>query len=137
MNRRVWTGVVAGVLAATVLLSVGLGAYRAGQDHEVVTRTVGDGQVVRVIDGHGWGYGPGPGFFLIPLLGIVLVVLLLRGRRGYGGWHGPYGGGPPWAQEGREAAFQEWHRRAHEDGAPGTSAAAGPPSRGAGAPDER
>ena len=117
MSRRVWTGIAGGSLAALVLISVALGAYRAGQHHEVVTRTVTDGQVVRVVDG-GW-YGPGPGFFLIPLLGIVLVVLLVRGRRPwYGGWNRPYGpGAGPWAGEGggAETAFREWHRRAHED----------------------
>ena len=59
MSRRVWTGIAGGSLAALVLISVALGAYRAGQHHEVVTRTVTDGQVVRVVDG-GW-YGPGAG----------------------------------------------------------------------------
>ena len=53
----------------------------------------GDGEVVRVVDGGGhWGYGPGPGFFLFPLLGIGLVVLLVgRGRRG---GYGPGGAAP-------------------------------------------
>jgi hypothetical protein len=108
MSRRAWTGVVAGLLAASVLLAVGIGAYRAGQDHEIVTRTVTDGgEVVRVV-GHGWGYGPGPGVFLFPLLGILLVVLLFRGLRGGPvGWGGPggWGGG---------GGFDDWHRRAHE-----------------------
>ena len=47
MNRKVWSGILAGVLAATVILGV------AGQQNEVVTRTVGDGEVVRVVGGHG------------------------------------------------------------------------------------
>ena len=98
-NRRVLTGVLAGVLAAGLLISVAFGAYRAGERREVVTRVAGDGEVVRVIDGgHHWGYGPGPGFFLFPLLGIGLVVLLVgRGRRGgYGrGWCGPGPGAGP------------------------------------------
>ena len=119
MNRRVWTGVVAGLLAASVLLAVGIGAYQAGQDRTVVTRTVGDGSdgvttgdgtVVRVV-GHGWGYGPGPGFFLFPLFGILLVFLLIRGFRG--GWGGPgrWGGPGGW---GPHPGFEEWHRQAHE-----------------------
>jgi hypothetical protein len=127
MNRRVWTGAVAGVLAAMVVLAVGVGAYRAGQDHEVVTRTVGDGQVVRVVD-HGWGYGPGPGFFLFPVFGILLVVLLVRGfRRGHG-WYGPSGPGygpGPWAHGGPPPAFEEWHRRAHESQPPSTASGIG------------
>jgi hypothetical protein len=137
MNRRVWTGVIAGVLAAVVLLTVGIGSYRAGQDDEVVTRTVGDGEVVRVVD-HGRHFFPG--FFLFPLLLILLAVVLVRGGRrhwhgyghGYGnggpGWgpgpgYGPgpgWRGGPGWGPEGvegpggPEASWQDWHRRQHE-----------------------
>ena len=120
MNRRVWTGIAAGVLAATVLLGVAGTAYRAGQRHDVVTRTTGEGEVVRVVGGHGWGYGPGPGFFLLPLA-VVGLVLLARGRRGpgWGGGHPPFG--PP------EQAFRDWHRRAHEEQEPARSAAATTP----------
>ena len=111
MNRRMWTGILAGVLAATVLLGVAGAAYQAGQRHEVVTRTVGDGEVVRVVGGYGWGYGPGwghGGFFLFPLLLTVLVVLLLvRAFRGGYGYRGPGGGGC------RSDRFEEQHRRAH------------------------
>jgi hypothetical protein len=110
MSKRIWAGVIAGVLSAMVLLSVGLAAYRAGERQEVITSTVPDGQVVRVIDGGwGWGHGPGPLFFLFPLLGIALVLLLVRGGRGWGGgWRSgaACGGAPP--------AFEDWHRRAHE-----------------------
>ncbi|HMG44042.1 MAG TPA: hypothetical protein VK611_22105 [Acidimicrobiales bacterium] len=108
MNRRVWTGVVAGLLAAAVLLTVGVGAYRAGQDDEVtqvVTERSEGGEVVRVVRDGDWGnhWGPGPGFFLFPLLIIGLVVLFARGGRrhwhGYGHGYGhDYGRGygPPW-----------------------------------------
>jgi hypothetical protein len=122
MNRRIWTGVFAGVLAASVLLSVGLGAYRAGQHHEVVTRVAGDGEVVRVVDGDGWRHGPGPGFLLFPLVGIGLIVLLVgrhRGAHGYGGYGGGWcGPGPgagwgPESREARESRIEDWHRRAH------------------------
>ncbi len=114
-NRRVWAGVAAGVLAALVVVSVAVGAFQAGQrDSEPVAQVVGDGgEVVRVVGGHGWGYGPGPGFFLLPLLGIALVVLLLRGRGGPGGWY--RGCGPGGGYGGRDEAMQDWHRRAHRD----------------------
>src|SRR5688500_5485992 len=95
MERRVWTGVVAGVLAAALLLTVGFGAFRAGQDDEQLTRVVetSEGEVVRVVgDGHHWG--PGPGFFLFPLLIVLLVVLVAKGRAHR--WHGPGGYGPGW-----------------------------------------
>lgn len=121
-NRRVLTGVLAGVLAAGLLISVAFGAYRAGERRDVVTRVAGDGEVVRVIDNGGhWGYGPGPGFFLFPLLGIGLVVLLVgRGRRGgYGpGWCGPGPGNGP------QSRMEDWHRRAHEE----PSSASAPPT---------
>ena len=133
MNRRVWTGVVAGLLAAAVLLTVGIGSYRAGQDDEVVTRTVSDGEVVRVVGHDGWGFFPG--FFLFPLLVIGLIVLVARGRRGHG-WYGPgayggYGPGPcgPGGYD-RETRMREWHRRMHEGEGPageGETPAGGPP----------
>ncbi len=103
MNRRVWTGILAGVLAATVLIGVAGIAYNAGHRAEVVTRTVSDGEVVRVVGGYGygWGHGPGGGFFLFPLLTVLLVFLLIRAVRGgrWGGGHGDW--------------FEERHRRAH------------------------
>ena len=119
MNKKVWTGILAGVLAATVLLGVAGAAYQVGRSQEVVTRTVGDGEVVRVVGGYGWGHGHGPGgFFLFPLLLTALVVFLVvrafRGPR----WGGAYGGcGPD-----PDARFEERHRRAH--GAPGEPAEA-------------
>ena len=108
MNRRMWTGILAGVLAATVLLGVAGAAYDAGRRTEVVTRTVGDGEVVRVVGGYGWGHGPGGGFFVFPLLLTILVgFLLVRAFRG-GRWGGAFGCGPD-----RDFRFEERHRRAH------------------------
>jgi hypothetical protein len=132
VNRRVWTGVVAGVLAAALLLTVGIGAYRAGQDDDAVTRVVsdGDGEVVRVVRDHDWG--PGPGFFLFPLLIILVIFLLARRSWGWGGgWRGPYSYGPPGraygpcGAGGPEESFEDWHRRQHEEREP--SERSGPP----------
>ena len=114
MNRRVWTGILAGVLAATVVIGVAGVAYNAGQRSEVVTRTVGDGEVVRVVGGYGygWGHGPGGGFFLFPLLlTVLLVFLLVRAFRGPR-WGGGYGGYASCGPE-RDGGFEEQHRRAH------------------------
>jgi len=142
MYRRVWAGVAAGVLAALVLLTVGFGAYQAGRDDrsdDVTTEIVrensesGDGQVVHVVhDNDGRRWGPGPGFFLFPLLIIFLVFALARGRwhRHYGHW-GPghyrpgYWGGDP------ESHLEDWHRRQHEGDSgsdPGTDPEATTPS---------
>jgi hypothetical protein len=138
VNRRAWTGVIAGVVAAFLLLGVASTAYEIGQRHEVVTRTVGNGEVVRVV-GDGWGgYGHGGfgfGFFLFPLLLIFLVFLAFRGRRGwYGGgpgryWGGGYGPCGPGSGAGVAGTFEERHRRAHEEG---TSPVAAPGPTGPG-----
>lgn len=137
MNRRLLTGVVAGVLAAAVLLTVGFGAYQAGRDDQVVTQVVDEGdpeqatEVVRVVDDD--HFGPRPGFFLFPLFILLIVVLLWRpwGRWRHHRWHGPPHGppygphgqyyGPPGSGEGygpppgeRAAWLDDWHRRAHQ-----------------------
>lgn len=113
MNRRVWTGVVAGVLAALVLLGVASAAYEVGQRHEVVRQTIGNGEAVRVV-GDGWGYGHAGGgffFFLFPLLILFLLFLAFRGRRG---WYGGGGPGRYWGGPCGGTGFEEQHRRAHE-----------------------
>lgn len=129
MGRRMWIAIVGGLLAGLVVLTVALGAYRAGTRHDVVTRAVGDGQVVHVVGPGYGGWGPGPGFFLIPLFGILLVVLLVRGRRGPWGPGARYGYGPGWGcgPASREDALKEWHSRAHGEAASPASQPA-PPS---------
>ena len=127
MNRRVWTGILAGILAATVLLGVAGIAYEAGQRDEVVTRVAGDGEVVRVVGdrygygyggyGHGWGHGGG--YFLFPLLLTgLLVFLLVRAFRGGGGWGGGYGRGGGGCGPYQGDRFDERHRRAHDQDEP-------------------
>lgn len=126
MNRRIWTGVVAGVLGAVVLLTVGVGAYRAGQRDDAVTWVVTEdesGEVVRVVNDH--GFRPGPGFILIPLLVILLIAWLVWSRGRGHGWHG-HGYGPGWGHGHgygpgyRSSWLDEWHRQAHEaEGAEG------------------
>lgn len=126
MNRRIWSGVIAGFLAAAVLLTVGVGAYRAGQndDDKVVEVVQADGErgevgegteAVRVVRDRDW-HGPRFGFFLFPLLFILVIAAILFWGRGRG-WHGPphwhgYGHGPG---PGRGPGwFEDWHRQAHE-----------------------
>ena len=137
MTRRAWMGVVGTLLAVSVTVGVAIAAYHAGQHHAATTEVVSNGEVVRVVGGHwgGWGYGPGPGFFLFPalLLGVVLFALVARGgrHRGDGPWgrpgYGPWAGGPG-------PALDEWHRAAHA--APGPSSGSGlSTGTGAGPPD--
>lgn len=119
MNKRVWTGILAGVVAALVVLAVAGIAYQAGEGHEgksreVVTRPLGEGEVVRVVGGHDWDGGDGEGhkagLIVFPLLTVLLVGLLVWGLRG--GFHGGFAPDP-------QARFEEYHRRAHERAGPG------------------
>jgi hypothetical protein len=122
------------LLAVLAAVGIGVGAYNLGVSEGVSRELVRSGdnvEVVRVV-GRGWGYGPGFGFFpfgliLFPLLvfGIFLLArgVLWRGRWG-GPWYGPRNGGPgPWGPGG-PTAFDEWHRRQHEQ------AGEQPPARG-------
>ena len=120
MSKRLWTGLLAGLLGAMALVAVGVGAFHAGERHEITTvaPVVGaaPGETVRVIaDGRWGGHWGGPPFgFLFPLLFIGLIVVLLAGRRraywgpGPGGWAGGRCG-----PGGRDAALADWHRQAH------------------------
>jgi hypothetical protein len=129
MSRRMWTGLLVGLLAAIGLLAVGVGAYHAGERHRQPVATVVPGTgvaapdgTVRVIGYDHWRDGP-PFGFLFPLLFIGLIVLLVTGRRRaywgrpHGpGWGGPGGwGGGPGGWGGREAMLADWHRRAHDE----------------------
>ena len=136
MRRTMVVGAV--ILAIVAMVGIGVAAFNAGV-HEGVTSELAqrgtDGEVVRFVGpGYGWhGYGYGRGFgfpfglILFPLfiIGIVLLVrgAFARGRWGGPRWWGPGGWGPggpggpggyghpgPWGP----AAFDEYHRRLHE-----------------------
>jgi hypothetical protein len=143
MSRRMWTGLLVGLLVAIGLVAVGAGAYHAGERHSGPVATVVPGTgvaapdgTVRVIGYDHWRGGP-PFGFLFPLLFIGLIVLLVTGRRRaywgrpYGpGWGGPGGwGSGPDGWGGREAMLADWHRRAHAE--PGDASATGqaPPAQ--------
>ena len=118
MSKRLWTGLLVGLLGAMALLAVGVGAYHAGENHSEPAATVvpgaagAAGEVVRVVDYGHWRGGPPVGF-LFPLLIIGLIVVLVAGRRraywGHPGWGGPCGAG------GRETMLSDWHRQAHAE----------------------
>jgi hypothetical protein len=134
MRRTMVVG--AAILAILAVIGIGVAAFNAGVD-EGISRELAQGgdadQVVRVV-GHGWGYGYGRGFgfpfglILFPLF-VVGIVLLIRGAFWRGRWGGPRWGGPggygpggPWGPGGYgppgpwggPAAFDEYHRRLHD-----------------------
>ena len=135
MRRTMVIGLA--ILAVVVAAGIGIAAFNAGVDEGIsreLTRSGDADQVVRVV-GHGYGYGYGRGFGF-PFVGLILfplfvigIVLLVRGAFWRGRWGGPRWGGPggwgpggpggpggygppgPW---GGQAAFDEYHRRLHE-----------------------
>ena len=125
MRRTMVVGAV--ILAIVAVVGIGLAAFNAGLDEGISRQLAssGDaGQVVRVV-GPGWGYGRGFGFpfglILFPLF-IIGIVQLVRGAFWRGRWGGPRWGGPgygpggygPPGGWGGPQAFDEYHRRLHE-----------------------
>jgi hypothetical protein len=156
MRRSMVIGAV--ILAVLAVVGIGVAAFNAGVDEGISRELAQSGdtdQVVRVVGGHGygWGYGRGFGFpfglILFPLF-VIGIVLLVRGAFWRGRWGGPRWGGPggwgpggwgpggpggpggygppgPW---GGQAAFDEYHRRLHEQ--PRTPDASGDAPAGGG-----
>ena len=130
MGRRVLVGIGAGLVTVALLAGVAAVAYRAGHQRDGTRVAVGDGEVVRVVDGH-WGRGPGFGFLVFPLLVAGAVVLWVatrpwRGPGGYGpGAFGPGGWGRAGCGADPDAALADWHRRAHGDDPAGSPPAGG------------
>jgi hypothetical protein len=124
MNRKILAGIAAGLLTTAVLLSVGIGAYRAGersdQTVQVVGEVVSSGEgttrtVLVPANGFGWNggwHGPGPGFFIFPLFVIGLFVLFASRR---GGWRDRCHDYPGRYDDDR---LREWHRHQHDPAAP-------------------
>jgi len=128
MRRSFWIG--AAILLVVTAVVVGVGAYNAGVNHGLEQAASGT-EVVRVV-GPGYGYHGGwflPfGFLFFPLF-LIGIFLLVRGafgpRRwgsdhGHGPWSGKGWGGPP--------AFEDWHRRQHEQATGDHPSSGGEPS---------
>jgi hypothetical protein len=119
MSRRLWTGLLVGVIAALALVAVGVGAFHAGETHSVVTTVApvagAPGETVRVVGYGHWGPWGGPPFgFLFPLLFIGLIIVLLAGRRrAY--WGRPGGPGACAPDRWGPAGFADWHQQAHSE----------------------
>jgi len=109
-GSRMWRGVAIAVLGIGIALTIGVGAYQAGAAHALAT--TGQAWVEQPGAGpHGWGYGHG--FFFAPFF--FLFLLLLMARMVF--WRGSWRGGCR-HDRGVPPAFEEWHRRAHEQQTP-------------------
>ena len=118
MAKRVLVGIGVGLVAVALLVGAATVGFKAGRERNGEAVVGRDGEAVRAVDHH-WDRGPGFGFLVFPLLVTGLGVLAVSrwGHRGPG-WPG---------SPGPEAAFAEWHRRAHEgQGGTATSPPAGP-----------
>jgi hypothetical protein len=125
VNNRSLFGVLAiAALAIAIGVAIGIGAYNAGvaqgiaQSSQAIAAQPPAGTPVYFYP-RPWGYGFFPFFpilFFFFFLFFCLRGLFWRGRWG-GGWGYRHGGIPP--------AFDEWHRRAHEQPPPAST----PPAR--------
>jgi hypothetical protein len=119
MSKRLWTGLLVGLLGAMALVAVGVSAFHAGERHSEPVATVvpgatgAGGEIVRVVDYGHWRGGP-PFGFLFPLLIIGIIAVLVAGRRRAYWGGGPGYCGPGWGA-GRDGMLADWHRRAHGD----------------------
>lgn len=129
MDRPVWLRWVGGVLALALLAVAGVYIYDLGVAHGLAAGSAGTAFAGRDAPFIGpWGpWGSGFGFFpFFPFLFVLLWFVVLRGFLWRGPWYGRRWGGP-WMYDrgGVPPAFEEWHRRAHDQQAgpaPGTKA---------------
>jgi hypothetical protein len=113
MRRGVVIGLVLLMIVAGV--AIGVSAYNWGLA-EGLERTAEGAEVVRVVDGRGWGFPFGLILFPLFFFGIFALMRGLFWSRRWGD-HGGHGWGPGrWQDENHpaRAKFDDWHRRQHE-----------------------
>jgi H+/Cl- antiporter ClcA len=101
-NPRIWRGVLIAVVGVGIAVAIAAGAYQIGLEHGLASG----------VEPHAWSHG-GHGFFFAPFFFLFLLLLmgrLLFWRRSWRGGCRTHDGVPP--------AFEEWHRRAHEQQTP-------------------
>ena len=108
MNGRFAFGTLLFVLIAAAI--VGVVSYNAGVSHGLA---IGPAAAIPPHEYYRpWGWGGGWGFAPLFFVGFWWFVMFAMFRGPF--WGGMYrraGDGPGW----RERAFDEWHRRAHEE----------------------
>ncbi len=115
VGRRIIIAILIILVVAAVATAIGVGAYHAGYNNGLLD----SGHVTRVVpDGGVWygyhGFGFFPGFFLFPLILVLIFALVFWRRPRHWGYWGCRGGGPGgWTHSGPHQAFDEWHSQAH------------------------
>jgi hypothetical protein len=115
MNGRFALGAL--LLTLLVGTAVGVLSYNAGVSHGLAIAPAASGTAAVPAMPYGyyrpWGWGFGWGFAPLFFLGFwwFLMFGIFRGLWWGGGMYRHGGYGPGW----RTRAFDEWHRRAHEE----------------------
>src|SRR6478736_5497864 len=120
MRNRFALRIMIGLLMGLALVMVGGYAYNLGVVHGIaessrVAAAPGTGAPIVAVWPRPWGFGWFPIFPLFFIFGLLFLVRGLYWREAWGCGYGYHYGSP-----GVPPAFDEWHRRAHEQEAPGS-----------------
>jgi hypothetical protein len=118
MNRRqTWLGWLGALFALALLALAGVYLYDLGVARGLAE---GGGAAPVLLWRRPWGFGFFPLFPFLILLWIALRGFFWRGPWSGRGWYGPrwYGRGRSDPRDGVPPAFEEWHRRAHDQQQP-------------------
>ena len=106
-QRRLFQTLAIAALAVAAAAAIGVGAYNAGVAHGIAIQPGAP-------YGYGWSRPWGNGFFpVFPLFFFFFFFFFVVVIRGLW-WRGPWRGWAP-RYDGIPPAFEEWHRRAHEE----------------------
>lgn len=118
-NRSLWRALAVAALVIAGAAAIGIGAYNAGVAQGIAEsgRAIAAppaGTPYVYVWPRPWGFGVFP---IFPIFFLVFLFFVVRGLLWRGAWRGGcgarYGRMPP--------AFEEWHRRAHEQQPPPTA----------------
>jgi hypothetical protein len=122
-NRSVFRGLAITALVLALAGFVAMGAYNAGVAQGIAEsgRAVGP-PVAGTPYVHVWHRPWGSGFGFFPFFFLLFFFFAIRGLFWHGYRRGPWG----YWHDGVPPAFEEWHRRVHEQQASSRSAPGGP-----------
>jgi hypothetical protein len=112
-NRPVWRALAIAALVIAGAAAIGIGAYNAGLAQGIAE----SGRAIAAPPAgvpyvYVWPRPWGVGFFpFFPILFFLFFFFVVRGLL----WRGPWRGGWGYRGHGVPPAFDEWHRRAHQE----------------------